>query len=103
MIGIGTWRFKISTLVFSGEITLQVFDDGGKYGYKLRIPGIKVPPIEIIEVKEDENTVDATVQTTLLPGKNILIHAEFDGDTVEGYIKAPIVGKVKIKDGRRIG
>ena len=30
-------------------------------------------------------------------------HSEFDGDKMSGYLKAPLVGKIKIKDGVKVG
>lgn len=38
----------------------------------------------------------------MLPGKDIVLNATFDGDTFEGVLKIPFVGKVKLKDGRRL-
>ena len=32
MLGTGTWHLKIGNMFYSGDITLRVFDDGGKYG-----------------------------------------------------------------------
>ena len=46
--------------------------------------------------------VTVTVQTSMLPGKDIVLNATFDGDTFEGVLKIPFVGKVKLKDGRRL-
>ena len=54
------------------------------------------------EVKEDGTDVTVTVQTSMLPGKDIVLNATFDGDTFEGVLKIPFVGKVKLKDGRRL-
>lgn len=103
MIGLGKWEFSVKTFVYSGKVFLNIFDNGGKYAYEVSAPGISVPKVEVIDVVENGNTVEATMQTPVLPGKDILVHAEFDGDSVSGYAKIPILGKVAIQDGRRIG
>ena len=54
------------------------------------------------EVIEEDNTINATVQTSILAGKDINLFAEFDGDTFDGYLKIPFIGKIKFKDGRKI-
>lgn len=102
MIGIGKWEFGVKSMFYSGKIKLNIFDDGGKYGYELDMPGMKIPEINVINIKKDGNIVDATLQAAALPGKDILVHAEFDGDRVEGYARLPILGKVKMLDGHRI-
>lgn len=102
MIALGKWEMSVKTMIYSGKILLNIFDDGGKYGYEMTIPGMKAPKIDIKEINENGNIIDAVLSTPLLPGKDIALHAEFDGDTVEGYAKLPIFGKVKITDGRRI-
>lgn len=103
MVGLGKWEFSVKTMFYSGKIFLDIFDDGGKYGYKLEVPGMKVPNVDLKEVNENGNTVEAVLQTSLLQGKDLLVHAEFDGDTVDGYIRIPFLGKVKIQNGKKIG
>ena len=39
MLGTGTWHLKIGNMFYSGDITLRVFDDGGKYGSSRSYPG----------------------------------------------------------------
>ena len=48
------------------------------------------------------NDIDAVVQTSLLPGKDINLSVSIDGDDITGFLKIPFVGKVKLKDGHRI-
>ncbi len=102
MIGIGSWACSVNSMFFSGEVKFKVFDDNGKYGFEIDIPGITVPDIDVIEVIEEDDTINATVQTSLLEGKNINLFAEFDGDTFDGYLKIPFIGKIKFKDGHKI-
>ena len=102
MVGIGTWSCRVDTMFFSGSGTIKVFDDNGKYGFNLDIPGVKVPDIEIKSVEENGNAVHAVVTSSVMPNKEMEIDVEFSDDTFTGFIKVPILGKVKLKDGKRI-
>ena len=102
MIGLGKWVCNVSSMLFSGGVKMEIFDDHGAYGFKLDIPNVKIPDVTVKEVKEDGTDVTVTVQTSMLPGKDIVLNATFDGDTFEGVLKIPFVGKVKLKDGRRL-
>lgn len=102
MIGLGKWEFSVKSMFYSGKVRLDIFDDDGNYGYKLIIPGMKIPKIDVISIKEEGNTVEAILQAPVLPGKDVLVHAEFDGDNVEGYAKVPVFGKIKMIDGHRV-
>ena len=102
MIGLGKWACSVNTMFFSGEVKLNVFDNNGEYGFEVDIPGIQIPDIEIKSVEEDDDTVVAIVQTSLLPGKDIELNVTFDDDEFDGYLKIPFIGKVKFKDGHRV-
>ena len=39
----------------------------------------------------DDDTIDATVQTSLLPDKNIELSITFDGDEFDGFVKIPFL------------
>lgn len=102
MIGLGNWACNVNTMFFTGEVKFKIFDDNGKYGFELNVPGITVPDITVKEVKEDGNSVAATVQTSLLPDKDLELNVDFDGDCFDGFLKIPFLGKVKFKNGHRI-
>ncbi len=102
MIGLGKWSVRVDTMFFRGEAFFTIFDDNGKYGWSLEVPGESIPDIEIKDVQEDGNTLTAVANVDLLPGKDIDITATFDGDTVEGLIKIPFIGKIKLKDGKKV-
>ncbi len=102
MIGLGKWACNVNTMFFTGEAKIKVFDDNGKYGFELDVPGVTVPDITVKELEEDGDTINATVQTGLLPGKDIELTITFDGDEFDGFLKIPFLGKVKFKDGHRI-
>ncbi len=102
MIGLGTWQGSVDTMFFSGTAEVRVFDDNGKYGFELKVPNIEIPKIEVKEVVEEGNKINAVATTNLLPGKDINLSLEFNGDTFTGFVKVPLLGKVNIKDGKKI-
>jgi hypothetical protein len=103
MMGLGKWACSVNTMFFSGDVDFEIFDNNGEYGFNLNIPNIKIPDITVKEVGEDDDTITATVETSVLPGKDITLVVTIDGDEFDGYIKVPMFGKVKLKNGRRIG
>lgn len=102
MIGLGKWACNVNTMFFSGEAKLRVFDNNGSYGFELEIPGVPAPDIIIKSIEEDDDTINAVIQTNLLPDKDIIFTVTFDGDEFDGFVKIPFLGKVKFKDGHRI-
>lgn len=102
MIGLGKWACSVNTMIFSGDVKFEIFDDNGKYGFNIDMPSVKVPDITVKEVEEDDDTITATVTTSLLEGKDITLFVTIDGDTFDGYLKIPFFGKVKLKNGHRI-
>ncbi len=103
MIGLGNWACNVNTMFYSGEAKIRLFDNNGSYGFELEVPGVTIPEITVKEVNEDDDTVEAVVQTSLLPGKDIEISVTFDEDEFTGFVKIPFIGKIKLKDGHRIG
>ncbi|MBQ2775728.1 MAG: hypothetical protein IJF40_07580 [Clostridia bacterium] len=102
MIGLGTWQCSVDTMFFSGTAEVRVFDNNGEYGFELKVPNVDIPKIDVKEVIEEGNTINAVATAALLPGKEINLSLEFDGDTFTGFVKVPFIGKVKIKDGKKI-
>jgi hypothetical protein len=102
MIGIGKWACRVDTMFYRGEAFFTIKDDNGKYGWDLEVPGVDVPEVEIRDVTEDGNTLSAIANVDLLPGKDIEITATFEEDTFEGLIKVPFIGKIKLKDGKKV-
>lgn len=102
MIGLGTWQCSVDTMFFSGTATIHVFDNNGEYGFELKVPDIDIPNIYVKEVVEEGNTINAVATTDVLPGKDLTLSLEFNGDTFTGFVKVPFIGKVKIQDGKKI-
>ncbi len=80
----------------------NIYSTDGEYGFRIDIPDIKAPEIIVKDVEEDEDKITVTAETSLLPGKDVILFLEFDDDTCEGYVKVPLVGKIKLKNGKKI-
>lgn len=102
MIGIGTWVCRVDTMFFKGNVKFKITDNSGKYGLDIIMDG-PVPKFEIKSIKEDGNTLRAIGAVEMLPGKEIESELTFNGDTFEGALKVPMLGKIKLKDGKKIG
>ena len=103
MLGTGTWQLKISNMFYNGDITLRVFDDGGKYGFELISPKVTAPDIDIKELSTNGNHLSAVVTARELRGKEAAIELDFTDDSVTGFAKGPLIGRAEIKEGKRIG
>lgn len=104
MIGIGKWKGKIDTLFYKGEVSFKIVDDGGTYRFEPDIPEdvSGVPSYSIGPIREDGDTLSAQAEVSLLPGKKIDVSMTFDGDRMNGTVKIPFLGKVKLRDFQKI-
>ena len=102
MTGLGKWICSVNTIFFSGDVKFEIFDNDGKYGFIIEIPDVKSPEIIIKNVDEDDDEITITAETSLLPGKDVTLFLEFDDDTCEGYVKVPMVGKIRLRNGKKI-
>lgn len=103
MIGIGKWSLSIDTMMFRGTAILTIANKDGTYEITAEVPGYTMPEYTVTNIQEDGDTLTAVVLTPLLSGKELPISITFDGDTLTGYGKVPLLGKVKFKNGKRIG
>lgn len=101
MIGLGTWEAPITTIVFRGTGRMTISDNNGEYDFKFELVGEKIPEIKVSNVVEDGNTLTAVGECDLLKGQKVPVTVTFDGDTFTGLIKAPFIGRVKLK-GKKI-
>ena len=103
MIGIGKWTGKINTMIYSGDVSFSIVDDNGKYGFRFDLPeGVdRVPDYTISNISEKGDMLSAQVEISMLPGKKIDVEMTFDGDTMNGVVKVPFIGKVKLTDFKR--
>lgn len=102
MIGIGTWQCRVDTMFFKGDVKFKITDNNGQYGLEIIMDG-PVPKFEIKNIREEGNTLRATGTVEMLPGKEIESELTFNGDTCEGALKVPMLGKIKLKDGKKVG
>lgn len=103
MIGIGRWQFDVNTIFFKGRAVIEIIDNNGKYDFKAEIPGIKdTTNFFINDITEKGNTLTVSGGSQLLPGKEVTVVVTFEGDTCNGHIEVPFLGKIPIKDGERI-
>ena len=104
MTGLGKWICSVNTIFFSGDVKFEIFDNDGEYGFRIEIPDVKAPEIIVKDVEEDDDSITVTAETSLLPGKDVVLFLEFDedDDTCEGYVKVPMVGKIRLRNGKKI-
>jgi len=103
MLGLGTWEFRVDTMFYRGRVMLMVGEKDGGYDIGIDIPGMDVPDFSINSIAAEGNTITGTAQTDLLKGKDIPFSVTIDGDTAEGFLKVPFMGKLTMKDGKKIG
>ena len=102
MIGLGKWGCHVDTMFFSGDVELTVKDNNGEYDFDVVLPGIDVPAYEVKDIEEDDDTIVATIYVPDI-NKDAELNVTFDGDTFSGFLKIPFLGKIKFKDGYKIG
>ena len=102
MIGLGTWKFEVDTMFYKGAALLTITNDG-EYAIKVELPDMaNMPEIAVGSITEDGDTLGGIAVTDLLKGKDIPCSVTFDGDEAEGFLKVPFIGKLKLKDGRKV-
>lgn len=101
MIGLGTWEAPINTIFYKGKGIMTISDIDGKYDFKFELVGQKLPEIRVNDIKEDGNTLTMTGESDFLKGQKIPVTLTFDGDKFVGTLKAPLVGKIKVKGSRQ--
>jgi len=104
MIGLGKWSYKVSTVFISGDVVLEVSDDNG--AYKVEVLSIEtesdIPEFRFYDIVEEGNTLTGKGEVSMLPGSKLDLSMTFEGDTMNGFLKVPYVGKVKIKDAKKV-
>lgn len=103
MIGEGTWSGVVRTVFYRGEVSFTLREQDGSLSVDLRLPsGVIVPKIEILSHTEQGNSLLIRAETAVMPDKVIDIQLDFDGDTLNGVVKIPILGKLKIESFTRV-
>ena len=105
-IGIGTWSGKINVRLARGEVKFTIGEDAnGDYKIDVVLPGaLKTAKIKFMNLKEepDGKTISGEGTISVLPGRKLSGAFTFEENTFTGEIKAPVVGKIQITDGKRV-
>ncbi len=105
-IGIGTWSGKVNLRMARGEVRFTIGEDAnGDYKIDVTLPGgLKTAKIKFMNLKEepDGKTISGEGTISVLPGRRLTGAFTFEEDTFVGEIKAPVVGKIQITDGKRV-
>jgi hypothetical protein len=103
MLGVGKWKGSVSSMVFQGDVVLEILDNNGVYSFDIEIPGQDIPDFSVKDIAAEGNVLSAKANTSLLAGKDIDIELTFEENTFEGFLKIPFLGKVRIKNGVKVG
>lgn len=102
MIGLGIWEIPVNSMFYKGTAEITVKDNSGEYDFSFKVPGFKVPEMDISNVTVDGNKLSADATCDMLKGKNLHVDVEFIDDTCEGVVKGPMGVKIKL-NGKRVG
>ncbi|MCH5191797.1 MAG: hypothetical protein J1F23_06485 [Oscillospiraceae bacterium] len=104
MIGLGKWTGDIDTSFAKGTAIVDVTESGGKYAFKVSVPGAaNLPDFSVFDIKESGNNLSGKARVEIMGGITVDVAVTFHGDTFDGSLKVPFLGSIPIKNGRRIG
>ena len=104
MIGLGKWSGEIDTSLLSGSATVEISDNNGDYDFSVSVPSLKkLPKFRVFDIKEDGNRLSGKAEIELMGKMIVDVCVEINGDTFTGYFKVPFIGKIEIKNGKKIG
>lgn len=102
MIGVGSWKCRVDTMFFEGEVKFDIIDNNGEYDIKLYVNDV-MPEFTVKSLAEENgDTIHGIGTAAVMPGKELEVFLTFNGDKFTGYVKVPFLGKIKLKDGCRI-
>lgn len=102
MIGLGVWDIPVNSMFYKGSAEITVGGSEDEYEFSFKVPGFKVPEMEISNVTVVGNVLSADATCDMLKGKKLHVDVEFDGDQCHGVVKGPMGVKIKL-EGTRIG
>ena len=104
MIGLGKWSGEIDTSLLRGSATVEIIDNTGDYDFSVSVPSLKkLPNFRVFDIKEEGNQLSGKAEIDLMGKMIVDVCVEINGDTFTGYIKVPFMGKIEIKNGKKIG
>ena len=103
MTGLGTWTCSIDTPLIKDKPLFTIFDNNGKYGIRFKMRNYETDSLNIIDAQEQGNTLRLDVAADKFkPGAVASTELTFDGDRFTGFIRLPIMGKLKLIDGEKV-
>lgn len=104
MIGLGKWTGEIETSLISGSAIVEISDNNGEYDFSVTVPSLKkLPNFKVYDIKEEGNRLSGKAEIELMGKMNVDISVEINGDAFTGYLQVPFLGKIEIKNGKKIG
>ena len=104
MIGLGKWTGEIDTSLISGSAIVEICDNNGEYDFSVTVPSLKkLPNFKVYDIIEDGNRLSGKAEIELMGKMNVDISVEINGDSFTGYLQVPFLGKIEIKNGKKIG
>lgn len=104
MIGLGKWKFKLDTFLYSGLVYVTIGEEQGSYTFQAEIPGMNPNPrIEIESIRVTRNEIHALYYTDALPWEKPLpADLTFQGDTMTIVLQLPFFGEMTLENGVRV-
>lgn len=103
MIGLGKWTGDIETGKISASAVVDIWDNNGEYAFNISVPSVdKIPDFTVYDVREEGNRLSGKAKIAVMGSLTVEISAEFHDDTFDAEIKIPFLGKIPIKNGRRV-
>ena len=104
MIGLGKWTGEIETSLISGNAIVEISDNNGEYDFFVTVPSLKkLPNFRVFDIKENGNKLSGKAEVDIMGKMIVDVCVEINGDTFTGYFQIPFLGKIEIKNGRKIG
>ncbi len=101
MVGLGKWVCTVDSMLFRGEVTVNILEKNGEYDFELELPGVDIPEYTIKSIEVTDDSLSAVVSIAML-GKDAQLDIDFDEDSFTGILKLPLIGKIRLKDGHRV-
>lgn len=105
MIGLGKWMGEIETSLISGSAIVEISDNNGEYAFSVETNSMKtIPNFTVYDIVEKGNTLSGKADIEFMGKVTVEVFVEFISDIAfVGYIKVPFLGKIEIKNGKKIG
>ena len=104
MLGLGKWKFTVSTRFYSGTAFLVIGEKDGEYDVHAELANGKRPDFRFSKLQALGNTLTGVAQHSMLQGNTIPFSATFDEDgTASGSLDVPFVGMIRFTNAEKVG